>query len=39
MEAPMSAPVKFVKPRKGAFYTPVGFGLVKNAPDPNAGKL
>ena len=38
-EAPKSAPVKFLKPRDGAFYTRVGFGLVKNAPHPNAAKL
>ncbi len=38
-ETPKSAPVKFLKPRDGAFYTRVGFGLVKNAPHPNASKL
>jgi iron(III) transport system substrate-binding protein len=38
-EKPSSAPLKFVKPREGAFYTRVGFGLVKNAPHPNAAKL
>jgi iron(III) transport system substrate-binding protein len=38
-EAPKSAPVKFLKPRDGAFYTRVSFGLVKNAPHPNAAKL
>jgi iron(III) transport system substrate-binding protein len=38
-EAPRSAPVKFLKPRDGAFYTRIGIGLVKNTPHPNAAKL
>lgn len=38
-EAPRSAPVKFLKPREGAFYTRIGIGLVKNAPHMNAAKL
>ncbi|MGH7847323.1 MAG: ABC transporter substrate-binding protein [Candidatus Binatia bacterium] len=33
------APLQFINPRDGAFFTRVGFGLVKNAPHPNAAKL
>ena len=39
VEAPKSAPVKFLKPRDGAFFTRISFGLVKNAPHPTAAKL
>ena len=38
-ETPKSAPVKFLKPRDGAFFTRIAFGLVKSAPHPNASKL
>ena len=38
-EKSKSAPVRFVRPREGAFYTRVGFGMVKNAPHPSATKL
>jgi iron(III) transport system substrate-binding protein len=38
-EAEKGAPLKFIKPRDGAFYTRIGFSMVKNAPHPNATKL
>ena len=38
-EAPKSAPVKFIKPRDGAFYTRISLGLIKHAPHPSAAKL
>ena len=38
-EAVKGAPLKFIKPKDGAFYTRLGFGLIKNAPHPSAAKL
>jgi len=38
-DAEKGAPLKFIKPRDGAFYTRIGFSMVKNAPHPNATKL
>ena len=38
-ETEKGAPLKFIRPSDGAFYTRIGLSMTKNAPHPNAAKL